>query len=753
MKPYLGSCIGRPAPTVDAFDKVTGSALYTDDLRFTGMLHGAVLTSPLAHARIKSIDTSAALALPGVHAVITQEDSPRVLFNRIMRWAHDPLPATERVLDDVVRFVGDEVAAVAADTEEIARRAIKLIRVEYEELPAVFDPEEALAEGAVQLYPEAEKNLMKEQLAECGDLDKALSEAELRLENTTETAMIHHGAIEPHICIAQWTRSGELEVWEPQQGVHRAQVMLSKIFGLPYTKVHLHNDLIGGTFGGKDGILLEPLCLLLSKKAGNRPVKIRYNRAESIVSTYTRHAIRLYGRMALRRDGSITGFGFDSYMNVGPYCGGSINVMSAMCGKMFKVYDVPSMRFHGYAAYTNTPVGGAMRGFGSPKIFTALELLVNKAARALDMDPVALREKNLIQPFGAERTSGDSLGSAQVRACLAQGAAAFGWAEKWKMRKSLNTGRYLYGYGVATAMHGNGVAPFAPDITLAELMLNEDGSFLLRTAVTDHGAGSYTLLRQIVSEVMQCGLEEVFLVHSDTDSCNYDMGSGASRNTWSGGMAVETVARQLQNTMRATAAAALGCEAAALRMENGVFTAPGGKSLDRAAVSAYAYETQRTRLIELTRYNSDKNAGSYGAHFAKVRIDRETGEVKVEDYLAMCDIGTPLNPMLLEGQIEGAILMGLGMALFEGLVLDEKGVPQTVNFKKYRLPKASDMPRIEVRFVDNFEEGGPFGGKSVGESSIVPVVPAIVGAVNDALDAELGHLPLTPDKILAALQN
>ncbi len=750
MKKYVGPYIGQPTPTIDAFEKVTGSAQFADDLTFPGLLYGAVLTSPVAHARIKSIDASAAQALPGVCAVITHEDAPKGCFNRIMRWSRDPLPATERVLDEVVRFVGDEVAAVAATSEEIARKAVKLIRVEYEPLPSVFDPEEALAENAPRLYPEG--NLLQELLTECGDLDKALHEAEVRVENLTETAMIHHGAIEPHLCIAQWSRSGELEVWEPQQGVHRVQVMLSQIFGVPFTKIHLHNGLIGGTFGGKDGVLLQPLCLLLSKKAGHLPVKIRYNRAESIVSTYTRHAVRLYGQMALTREGLITGFGFTNYMNAGPYCGGSINVMNAMCGKMFKVYASPSMRFHGYNVYTNTPVGGAMRGFGSPKIFTALELLVNKAARALNMDPVLLREKNLIEPFGAEPVHGDSLGSAQVRECLAQGAKAFGWKEKWAARKSLNTERYLYGYGVSTAMHGKGVAPFAPDITLAELMLNEDGSFLLRTAVTDHGAGTYTLLRQIVSEVMGCPLEEVFLVHSDTDSCNYDMGSGASRNTWSGGAAVETVARQLLDTMLDTAAAALECSPQALRFENGVVAGPGGISLTRAEISSYAYEKQRTRLIELARYNSDTNAGSYGAHFAKVRIDRETGEVKVEDYLAMCDIGTPLNPLLLEGQIEGAIMMGLGMALFEAVVLDENGVPKTTNLKKYRLPKASDMPHIDVQFVDNFEEGGPFGGKSVGESSIVPVVPAIVGAVNDALDADLGQLPLTPDKILAVLQ-
>lgn len=750
MMRYVGSYIGQPTPAMDAVEKVTGETQYADDLVFPNLLWGKVLTSPVAHARIRSIDTSQAEALPGVRAVITYRDSPATRFNRIMRWAADPLPATERVLDDVVRYVGDEVAAVAADTEEIARQAVKLIQVDYEPLPAVFDQEEALRPDAPKIYPEG--NLLKEQLSECGDVDAALAQAEVTVENETSTAMIHHGAIEPHICIGHWGRGDSLEVWEPQQGVHRVQIMLGKIFGLPYSKIHVHSDIIGGTFGGKDGIMLEPIALLLSKKAGGRYVKIRFNRTESMVSTYTRHAIKLYGKIALKKDGTITGFAIDSYMNAGPYCGGSINVQSAMCGKMFKLYKAPSMRFHGWAAYTNTPIGGAMRGFGSPKVFTALELLINRAAEALGMDPVELRQKNLVEPFGTDPAANASLGSARVGECLRLGAERFGWKARRQEPKVSEDGRYRYGYGVATALHGNGVAPFAPDITVAELMLHEDGTVLLRTGLTDHGAGTYTLLKQIVAETLQMPMDQVAITHSDTDSCPYDMGSGASRNTWSGGAAVETVSRQMVRTLQATAAAALDCTPEEVTLKEGSYVAPSGRSITRAELALFAYEQQKRKILETVSYNSETNAGSYGAHFAKVRVDTATGQVKVLEYLAMCDVGTPLNPMLLEGQIEGAILMGLGMALFEGLKLDENGVPTNANLKKYRLPHASDMPKITVDFVDNFEEGGPYGGKSIGEASIVPVVPAIVGAVNDALDTtSLGNLPLTPDKILAAL--
>lgn len=753
MRKYVGQYIGRPTPAYDALQKVTGELPYTDDLFFPDLLWGKVLTSPHAHARILSIDTSAAEALEGVRAVITYDDVPQTLYNRIMRSAKDELPRTERVLDREVRFVGDKVAAVAADTESIAIHAASLIRVEYEVLPAVFDQEEALQQGAPLVYPEnPDGNLLKDQLSECGDVDAALSSAEVIVENSLSTAMLHHGAIEPHQCIGRWSRGDELEIWEPQQGVHRVQIMLGLIFDLPYTKIRVHGINMGGTFGGKDGVLLEPLTLLLSKKAGGAPVKIRFNRTESIVSTYTRHAVKLYGKMALTRDGLITGFSIDSYMNAGPHCGGSINVQAAMCGKMFKVYHVPSMRFHGRAVYTNTPVGGAMRGFGSPKIFGELELLINKAAKELGMDPVELRRKNLIEPFMNDPSDKSSLGAARVKECLISGAESFRWEERTSTCRRLSDARYAYGCGVAAAMHGNGVSPFAPDITVAELMLHEDGSVLLRTGLTDHGSGTYTLEKQIVAETLQIPFSQIEFTHSDTHSCPYDMGSGASRNTWSGGSAVWAVCRQMAERMKSIAAEMMGCGAAAITMKDGLFFDDTGKSASRGDIACYAYSVRRERLLETVSYNSEHNAGSYGAHFAMVRVDRTNGNVKVLEYLAMCDIGTPLNPLLLTGQIEGAIVMGLGMALLEELRLSENGAPINKNFKKYKLPHACDIPRITVEFVDNYEQGGPYGGKSVGESSIVPVMPAIVGAVNSALNTDLHELPLTPARILAALQ-
>lgn len=740
--------IGKPQPTVDAIEKVTGTTIYGDDIFLPNMLYGKVLASNCAHAKIINIDTTEAEKLEGVRAVITYKDCPQNRYNRIMRWSKDELPATELIFDQYVRYVGDKVAAVAADTIEIAKKAIQLIKVEYEELPAVFDPEEALDEKAPQIYPTG--NLLKELILERGNVNDAFSQAYEYVENETSTSMIHHAAIEPHVCIGQWTKNGELYLWGPQQGVHRAQIMLGKIFDMPYSKIHIHCPVIGGTFGGKDGIILEPIVALLSKKSG-RPVKICYTREESMVSTYTRHAMKLYGKMAATKDGLITAFEIDSFMNSGPHCGGSINVQSAMCGKMFKLYQAPNMKFHGKTAYTNTPIGGAMRGFGSPKVFTALELLINKMAKKLEIDEVEFRMKNLVEPYDLELGTSISLGNARVKDCLLQGKELFEWEKRKQEARNKSSERYAYGVGVATALHGNGVAPFAPDITLAEIMMHEDGTLLLRAGITDHGAGTYTLAKQIVAEILDMPMDHILLVHSDTDSSLFDMGSGASRNTWTGGAAVETVAKKMKVTLMQVASEALECEEKDIILENGNYINTSGKILTKSDLVCYAYEVQKRKLIEVVSYDSKTNAGSYGAHFASVRIDKKTGEIKVEDYLAVCDVGTVLNPLLLEGQVEGAIMMGLGMALFEGLRLNEFGKVTNAHFKKYRLPKTTDMPNIKIKFLDSYEEGGPFGGKSIGEASIVPVVPAILGAINDALGSELSHLPVTSEKVLNVL--
>lgn len=743
--------IGQRVPIEDALLKVTGQAAYVDDLSFTGMLAGKILYSPHAHARILSIDTSEAEALPGVRAVITHKNVPPNVYNRILRNLNDPLPATERIFDTIVRNVGDEVAAVAADTEEIAAKALRLVRVEYEPLPVVLDPVAALKEDSVKLYSEG--NLLKHQFVQCGDPDGALASAEYVFENVVNTQMVHHGAMEPHAYIAQWKRNDEVDFFGPQQGVYRTQIMIAKLLELPLSKVQYHSTVIGGAFGGKDGVLGEVYAALLSKRSGGRPVKIRYTRPESMLCTYTRHAMHMHTKIGVDGDGTLRALAFDGEMNAGPYCGGSINVLGAMCGKMFKVYRIPNMRFDGKAVYTNALLGGAMRGFGSPKVFTAVEILMDKVAKGIGMDPVDLRLKNLVRPYDRDPATNHSLFNARIYDCVQKGRELFKYDEKRAQISSLNDERYAYGIGLASAMHGNGVAPFAPDITVAVVHIHEDGTAVVRTAVADHGAGTYTLMKLIAAQTLDMPIDDVLLVHSDTYAGEYDTAAGASRNTWSGGEAVAKACAQMRETLRALAAEMMEVTPPQVELRDGEFWRIDGRAhRSRREIAWYAMDVKRIKLIEALSHNAPHNAGSYGAHFTRVRVDKKTGEVKVLDYTAVCDVGTALNPLLLEGQVEGAVLMGLGMALFEELTLDESGRATNANFRKYRMPKASDMPKIQVHFIEEYEDGGPFGGKSIGEASIVPVAPAIVNAVNDALGTELTDLPLTPDKVLAALR-
>lgn len=741
--------IGKPIPVYDAVAKVTGEAAYTDDLAFPNPLWGMILTSPHAHAKILSIDASEAFSLPGVHAVITYEDAPETVYCRNMRRIHDPGPATERVFNRIVRYAGDKVAAVAAESEELCRKALKLIRVEYEVLPAVLNPVDALKPDAPKVYPEG--NLVKESVTGCGDVDHALNEANTVVEQTIVTAMLHHAAIEPHICVAYWSRDDELSVWEPQRAPFRMQIMLSKIFNVPYSKVHVHGQIIGGTFGSKEGVMLEPVALLLSRKTG-RYVKIRYSRKECITSTFTRHSMHMSGRMGVDKTGRITALDMTGIMQVGAYCGDSLTVLVGMTGKFFKLYNIPSMRFHKLPVYTNTPLGGAMRGYGSPNIFAAIEILVDQTAKKINMDPVQFRLKNLVDPWGTDPVSGHSLGNARVKDCLLRGSEVFRWKERLEECAALSNERYAYGCGCATTLHGNGIAPGATDITLVSMEVHEDGSVLLRTGVTDHGAGTYTLYRQIVASVLQMPMEHVELTFSDTYQGHFDKGAGSSRNTWVGGVAVKQVTEQILQDLMEVAATAMSRPISEIEFLDGQFVSrDGSKTLTKIDVVEYACEVQRKKFIRALSYNSPKNAGSYGAHFASVKVDKQTGEVKVLDYVAVHDVGRALNPMLLEGQIEGGILMGMGMALYEQVQLDDKGVVKKASFKGYRIGKMSDMPNMKILFVEEGEDGGPYGAKSIGEAALVPAAPAIVNAVNRALGTSLSHLPLTPDKILVAL--
>lgn len=751
--PSVRGVIGAPTPVFDARLKVSGQLRYVDDMKLPGMLHAKILLSPKAHATIVSIDTGAAEALPGVRAVVTYRDAPAVRFNGNGEdW---DILESERVLDSRVRYVGDKVCAVAADTEAIAAKALKLIKVEYEDLPAYFDPEEAAKPDAVRLHDWNENgNILWEVDNSFGDLDEGFSRADFTLEKRFEVPAIHHAAMETHGCIASFDADGKLTVWSSSQDVFGKRRNLAKIFGLPYAKVRVLAPALGGGFGGKIDASTEPVAALLSLKTG-RPVKCVYTRQEDIQASPTRHAETIYARAGFKNSGELTALDYTVYINAGAHSGGTMSVAWAAGGKFFKLFKCPNMRNHAIPVYTNRQNAGAMRGFGSPQVFWVFAQLVREAAERCGRDATELYSLNLHDPDTMDQR-GEELGNFRAKDCLARAKELFGWDEAVaEARASRVAGAAKrIGVGCAVAPHGSSLYGVMPDTCGITIKMNLDGSITLFSGMSDMGNGSNTVQRMIVSEVLALPLDNIALVHTDTELTGYDVGIFASRGTYVGGGAAYRCAEKVAAEIRSLAADLLSEKAEALELRaNGVgVTGDPGRWVSMEEVAHRAHELERDIVIG-GNFGSAAVPASAGAHLVKVEIDLETGAVIPLVYAAVHDVGRALNPMGLEGQVHGGIQMGLGYALSEGLELKDDGSGALKNrfLRDCHLFRATDMPRdIRVEFLDSEEHTGPFGAKSVGECGMVPVAGAVSAAVADALGYTFTKLPITEEAIRCA---
>lgn len=748
-----GQVVGKGRPLRDAVDKVTGRTVYVADMRLPGMLYGRVLFSPVAHARIKRIDVSKAEALPGVRAVVTYKDSPRVPYNSALRFKGHDIPHDEYIFDDTVRYVGDRVAAVAADDPETAEKALRLIEVEYEELPAVFDPEEALKPEAPPVHEGG--NLIKKLEAAAGDVEKALDGADYVFTDRIKLPMVTHVALEPHASLAHFDRAaGKLTVWTANQNIFATRVILSEVFGLPLNKVRVIKPPVGGAFGGKLEAILEPVAALLSLKSG-RPVLVEMKRRDIMVSTRTRHSAIYYLKTGVKKDGTIVGQDITAYFNTGAYTSSALNVPSAMMDKAFRLYRIPHLRVTVYPVYTNCPVAGAMRGYGSPQLMAARETHLDKVARKLGLDPVEFRRRNLVRPGDINPRFGTSLGNCRVLDCLEKGAQRFGWERKSRQPKG--EGRFRRGIGVAAGNHGNGTFGVHVDMTTVALKMNEDATVTMFTGTQDLGQGSTTMMCMVAAQVLGLSPDQIEVVEADTELTPWDLGTYASRGVWVSGNAALKAAQSIRRQLLEVAAPMLGVKEEDLELGGGFAYcrhSPDKKvPLKDIVVAAQLSKEGGREIKAYESFASVAGPNSYGVHFAEVEVDTETGEVKVLNYVAVHDVGRAINPLLVEGQIEGGIQMGLGYGLTEELILDKSsGKVINASLKGYRLFRAKDMPRIEVMLVEEGEPPGPFGAKSIGEAATVPVAPAVVNAVADALGLEFDELPVSPERILAKLQ-
>lgn len=740
--------IGTPGPISDIALKVTGQKIYTDDMERPGMLHAKLLLSTCAHGKIRRIDTSKAESLPGVHAVATYKNTPQTRYNSAVRFIEHQIPDTERIFDDTVRFVGDRVAAVAAETPEIAKKAVSLIEVEYEPLPVITDVEEAMKPDAYPIHEGG--NIVGASHAEAGNVEEAFKECDYVFEDRYTTQAIHHTAIEPHAAIAEFGADKKLTVWSPCQNTFAYRVILSRIFGLSYNKIRMISPAIGGAFGGKLEMTIEPVAAVLSMMTG-RPVKLVCSRKECILSTRVRHASVSYVKTGFMKDGTLKAVDFKVYTNTGAYASSALNVSGAMSHKVFKAYKIDHMRFHCNPVYTNTEIAGAMRGYGSPQAYFGWQRQLQKIADFLHMDMAELQLKNMVDPDSLDPVFHKPHGNPRPKDCLNRALEMVDYKGWLKEQEETAGGKVRIGVGLALGVHGNNCVGAHRDVVTPMLKMNEDGSCIYYTGSHDMGTDTLGMQMQILSEVLGISMDKIDCLSADTDVVHWHIGDYASRGVFVSGSGALKVAESMKKELQTEAGKLLGTEPQDIGLkDNRAYSiSDPSKSAGLNEVMLYCQSKSMRELMVSETYEAKRGATSYGVHIAKVQVDTETGEVKPLEYVAVHDVGKIINPMSLQGQLAGGIHMGLGYGLLEELSYDSEGQPSAKNLKQYRVFRASQMPKLYLDFIETEEgePGGPFGAKSLGECPVVPAAPALVNAICNATGGDIHSLPATPARV------
>ena len=747
--------IGRSFPRVDAREKVTGRAVYTYDMAFPGMLYGKLLRSPYPHARIVSVDTARARRAPGVLAVITNADVPQKKFGAFVQDEY-------ALAKDRVRYVGDPVAAVAAIDEDAALEALALIEVEYEELPAVFEPEAAMQPGAPAVHDGVELNIVAHNKVVGGDIEQGFREADHVFEDRFSTSRQCHVSLEPHGCIATWDPSGKITFYASTQSTFFMRFLLTDIFAIPQNRIRIVAPYLGGGFGAKSEPHPIDVCaIVLSRKTG-RPVKMFHSRDEEFYASRTRHPQITDIKTGITKDGRLTARQVRAILDNGAYTsyGPGVSLTQSMLGGA--VYRIPHYRYDGYIVYTNNPFGGAFRGFGSPQFTFAAESQLDMVAERLGMDPIELRLKNVSLP-GDVTISGPRVTTCGTKECIEQAVAASGYYEKHGKRNGRGVGLAAGVHFVSGKFHPNINADFCG----STVRINEDGSVTLTAGSVEMGTGTSTALSMIAAEELGVELEDVELILSDSDTIPADFGTYGSRVTTIGGNAVRLACQQAKQHLFAVAAEKLGVSADQLTVggrrvfmkdnpETGVPIAEVVQS------SVFRYEGQS--IMGQAHYDApcslpDPETGvgdfaqsyTFGADVVEVEVDRETGQVTVLNYVGAKDIGTVIHPPGAEGQVEGGAAQGLGYALTEDLVC-ENGQPINPTMMDYKILSAMEMPPVQSIFVATNDPRGPYGAKGLGEMGLVMTAPAVANAIYDAVGVRITDLPITPEKILNALK-
>jgi putative selenate reductase molybdopterin-binding subunit len=770
--------VGKPEPKVDAVKLAQGKPAFTADVEMRGMLIGKLLRSPHAHARICAIDASQARALPGVHAVLTYADVPRVAHSTAGQSHPIPGPQDTFSFDTKVRYVGDRVAAVAAETEEIAAEALRLIEVDYEVLPSLLDPRQAL-DNPIVIHDEPDyigfghsdpqRNLAAQLRIDLGDVDQAIQKADRVFEAEYSVQRVQQTPIEPYVCITYWDEDDRLVFRTSTQVPFHIRRMLAPVLGLPVKRIRVIKPRIGGGFGNKQEVMIEDACAHLTIATG-RPVKMEYTREEQFIGSTSRHPMIFKMRTGVMNDGAIVANEMVVLTDTGAYGNHALTVTGNTGHKAMSLYNAPNIRFHADIVYTNRPTSGAYRGYGVPQGFWALESHMERICREMGWDPLEFRLKNTVKagdehPLSKVWSEGREPRPEVIQTCglaeaAQQGAALFGWQAKSRISNLQTLPPHLRkGQGVALVMQGTAI-PYL-DMGAASIKMNDDGSFNLLIGATDLGTGSDTVLAQMAAEVLGCPLEDVIVHSSDTDFTPFDKGAYASSTTYISGAATVRAAEQVAEQIRARAAKILTGQAASparlepddIELYDRRAWAPGGRSvsLEEVALNSLHSEDQQ-QIMGIGSYVSPVSPPPFAAQFAEVTVDTETGQVTVDRLLMALDCGVIVNPTTASGQVEGGMTQALGYAVSEEMAFDANGRVVNPRFGDYHIFSADEMPEMQVIFVETYEPSHPFGVKAVAEIPLDGVAPAVGNAVYDAVGVQIRDIPLTPEKVWRALR-